>query len=176
MHFSNPARNIEQFGLRSGDRVADLGTGTGHHSFEISKAVGPTGRVYAVDIQKDLLKKLVSQARFTGCTNIIPIVADIEKGTGLKDASVDAVLIANVLFQADDMFAFLKESLRILKPEGTSLIIDWSRSLPGGAIAHTRHIIAEDHLRETAEEVGFVFSSTIDAGKYHYGIIFRKPK
>lgn len=174
MYFSNPARNVEQFGLKPGDHVADLGAGAGHHSFELSKAVDVTGRVYAVDLQKDLLKNLISQARMARRANIVPIVADIEKGTGLKDASMDAVLIANVLFQVDDMFAFLKEALRILKPDGTSLIIDWEKPLPG--TGNHRHIVAKDHLRETAEEVGFVFSSTIDAGKYHYGIIFKKSK
>jgi len=175
MHFSNPARNVEQFGLRLGDHVADLGSGIGHHSLELARIVGQAGRVYAVDLRKDLLKNLVSRAHAAGHVNIIPIAADVEKGTGLKGGSMDAVLIANVLFQVDDAFAFLKEALRILKTGGISLIIDWSKSLPGIS-PHERLIITSDHLRDIALEVGFVLDRTTDAGEYHYGIIFKKPR
>jgi ubiquinone/menaquinone biosynthesis C-methylase UbiE len=60
--FSDPRSNIDQFRLDPGMIVADLGCGSGHYTFAIAKAVAPTGRVYAVDVQKDLLVRLKTEA------------------------------------------------------------------------------------------------------------------
>ena len=175
MYFSDPAHNIAQFGLRVGDHVADLGAGVGHHALSLAKVVDVSGKVYAVDLQKELLKELIARAREVGVINIIPIVADIEKpkGTGLEENSMDAVLISNILFQCDDRFAFLKEAFRILKPNGEALIIDWNESFKGMGPSE-KHVLSKDSLTEMAEEVGFVPDRTIGAGEHHYGLIFKK--
>jgi ubiquinone/menaquinone biosynthesis C-methylase UbiE len=173
MYFSDPEHNVAQFGLHAGDHVADLGAGTGHHSLELAKIVDVSGRVYAVDLQKDLLKELSDRARDEGLVNIIPIVADIEKpkGTGLESGSMDACLIANALFQVEDQFAFLKEAFRILKPQGEMLVIDWNDSYKGMGPPE-KNVLKKDSLVEMAEEIGFKFNRTIGAGEYHYGLIF----
>lgn len=173
MYFSDPEHNVAQFGLQVGAHVADLGAGTGHHSLKLAKVVDISGKVYAIDLQKDLLKELSVRAREEGFANIVPIVGDIEKlkGTGLEDGSMDACLIANVLFQVEDQFAFLKETLRILKPGGEVLIIDWSESFKGMGPSE-KHVLTKDSLMEMALEVGFEFDRTIGAGEHHYGLIF----
>jgi len=173
MYFSDPEHNVAQFGLRVGDHVADLGSGTGHHSIELAKIVDVSGRVYAVDLQKDLLKELVVRAREEGFANIIPIVADIEKpkGTGLESGSMDACVIANALFQVGDQFAFLKEAFRILKPQGELLVIDWIGSFKGMGPPE-KNVLKKDSLIEMAGEIGFKLNRTIGAGEYHYGLIF----
>jgi ubiquinone/menaquinone biosynthesis C-methylase UbiE len=175
MYFSDPAHNVAQFGLRVGDLVADLGAGVGHHALALAKAVDVSGKVYAVDLQKELLKELMVRARDAGVINIVPIAADIEKpkGTGLEENSVDAVLISNALFQSSDRFAFLKEAFRILKPSGEALIIDWNESFKGMGPSE-KLLVSKDALNEIAEEVGFTFDRTIGAGDHHYGLIFKK--
>jgi ubiquinone/menaquinone biosynthesis C-methylase UbiE len=173
MYFSDPEHNVAQFGLRVGDHVADLGAGTGHHSLHLAKIVDVSGKIYAIDIQKELLKELSVRARQEGLLNIIPIVADIEKpkGSGLEDGSMDACLIANVLFQVEDKFAFLKEAFRILKPHGEVLIIDWNDSFKGMGPPE-KNILKKDSLIEMAQEIGFELDRTIGAGEHHYGLIF----
>lgn len=176
MYFSDPVHNIAQFGLKVGDHVADLGAGTGHHTLEMAKLVEMPGKVYAVDVQGDLLKELVSRARNEHLVNIIPVVADIERehGTGISEGALDAALIANALFQVEDKFAFLKEAFRILRDGGELLVIDWSESF-GGMGPSEKYVISEDSLMEIAEEVGFEYNRSIGAGEHHYGLIFRKP-
>ena len=60
--FSDPEKNIEQFSLGKGMHVADFGTGSGFYALAAAEAVGETGRVYAIDVQKDLLEKLKKEA------------------------------------------------------------------------------------------------------------------
>lgn len=177
MNFSDPERNISQLGLKVGDIAIDLGTGIGHYALAMAEAVNISGRVIAVDIQKDLLKELSSRATDRGLANIVPVAADIERenGTGLEAETADVAVIANALFQVENPFAFLKEAARVLKYGGRLLVIDWRESF-GGIGPSEKHIISEDSLLETAEELGFKLDGKIDAGKYHYGLILKKTE
>src|SRR5690349_15540940 len=58
--FSEPSANLAKLGLVDGMKVVDLGAGSGFYSYEAARRVGATGRVYAVDVQKDLLERLRS--------------------------------------------------------------------------------------------------------------------
>ncbi len=116
MYFSDPERNVSQLNLEVGNVAVDLGTGMGHYALAMAKVVNISGKVIAVDIQKDLLKELSNRAREQGLANVVPMVADIERdrGTGLEDDMADIAVIANALFQVENPFAFLKEAARIL--------------------------------------------------------------
>ncbi len=57
MAFSEPEQIVSQLELAKGSQVADIGTGTGFYSFAAAQAVGPNGRVFALDVQKDLLER-----------------------------------------------------------------------------------------------------------------------
>ena len=102
--FSDPVKNIEQCGIQAGMDIADFGVGSGHYSIAASKILMSTGRVYAIDVQKDLLAKLKNQATREGLYNIEVIWGNIEKinGTGLREFSIDLVLLCNILFQLEN--------------------------------------------------------------------------
>lgn len=70
MAFSEPQKNIEQLELKPGERVADLGCGVGAYSLAAAPLVGVDGKVYAVDIQKDLLERLRQEADRQGWRNM----------------------------------------------------------------------------------------------------------
>ena len=59
--FSNPQQNIEKVNVDPGMKIADLGSGAGHYSIAAAKLVGPSGNIYAVDVQKELLEKKLVQ-------------------------------------------------------------------------------------------------------------------
>jgi len=174
MAFSNPRQNVAQMAIDPGMHVADLGSGSGFYSFALAETVGDAGRVYAVDIQRELLSRLKNEARKRGLDNIEIIWADLEKnlGTGLKAGSMDVVLISNTLFQVKNKKAFLEEAKRLLKPLGRFILIDFSDSF-GGLGPQQEYIVNEEEARRLAKEVGFVFSNTIRAGEHHYGLIFK---
>lgn len=173
--FSNPLRNIEQFGLRDGMIVADLGAGSGFYSIFAAKAVSPNGKVYAVDIQKDLLARLKNEANYARARNLEIISGDLEKlgGTKIKESSIDRVIAANILFMIEDKKSFINEIKRILKPDGLVLLVDWTASFAQMG-PHPDHVVYKDKARKFFEEAGFKFVRERSAGSHHYGIIFRK--
>ncbi len=117
---------IAQFDLQSGWRVADLGAGSGALTLAAARAVGDAGRVYAVEVQKDLLERLQKEARAARIQNIEVLWGDIERrdGTHLKSGTIDAAIASRVLFQCDDPDGFAEETKRILRAGGRLLVID----------------------------------------------------
>ena len=131
--FADPQGNIEQFGLQDGMIVADLGAGTGAYTIAAARKVMGNGRVYAVEVQKEVLSSLENSVAKEGLSNVEVLWGDIERlgGTKIGDRKVDAVIASNVLFQVEDKKGFVQEIKRILKPEGKVLLIDWQDSFGG---------------------------------------------
>ncbi|MSR71286.1 MAG: class I SAM-dependent methyltransferase [Candidatus Taylorbacteria bacterium] len=172
MAFSDPEKNIAQFSLTPGLHVADLGAGTGFYTFAAAKAVGGAGRVYAIEVQKDLLTRLKTNASHERLSNIEVLWGDIESigGTKLRDGSVDRVVASNVLFQIEHKDNFCLEIKRILKSGGKVLVIDWSALSPLGP----KKLVSEMTTRSLFEKAGFTYESSISAGDHHYGLIFKR--
>lgn len=173
--FSNPEKNIDQFHIDPGMVVADLGAGAGSYAFPLSQRVGPSGKVYAVDVQKELISKLKSDANQKGISNIEIIWGDLdeEHGTTLRDSSVDRIVVANTFFQIEDKDTFMKETHRILKTGGLILLIDWLDSF-GGVGPKGSDVIKPDVARTLFEDAGFVFEKDVKTGDHHYGMIFKE--
>src|SRR3989344_879260 len=172
--FSDPEKNISQFNLKEGMSVADLGAGAGFYTLAAARVVGE-GKVYAVEVQRDLVNKIKSEAEKLHLNNIEIIWGNIEKigGSKLSENSVDAVIASNVLFQITNKDSFLKEIKRILNSNGRVLFIDWSDSFNGLGPPQS-NIITKIQAKEIFEQKGFIFEKDIDAGPHHYGIILRK--
>ncbi len=170
--FSDPQKNLRQFGLQHGMSVADLGAGSGFYTLEAAKLIGNGQKVYAVEVQRDLLEKLKNTAKQQHLNNVEVIWGNIETigGTKLRDASVDRVIASNVLFLVEHRDNFCLEIKRILKPSGKVLLIDWSESSAFGP----RNFIGRVLAQALFEKAGFVLESTISAGDHHYGLIFKK--
>ncbi len=173
--FSDPVKNIEQCGIQAGMEIADFGSGSGHYSMAASRALIATGRVYAVDVQPDLLTKLKNEAVRQGLYNIEVIWGNIEKlgGTKLRDNSVDLVLLSNILFQLDDRETMVKEVKRVLRPAGRVMVVDWSDSF-GGIGPKQENVVKKETAKELFEKSGFHLDKEFNAGAHHYGIIVKK--
>lgn len=173
--FSDPERNIEQAGLIDGNVVADLGAGSGFYSLAAAKAVAPHGKVYAVDVQRDLLDRLKREANRLHIRNIDVIAGDLERlgGSKIRDLSVDAAIVSNTLFMIEDKKSMLLEAARILKKRGKLVLIEWSGSF-GQMGPHPGHVVYKDEAMKLALAAGFEFDREFGAGAHHYGIIFRK--
>ena len=175
MDFADPGNNLAQFGLGEGKYVADLGAGSGHYAIAAAKAVGSTGKVYAVEVQKDLLERIKELSRQEGVGNIEVLWGDIEilGGTKLKDRSVDIVILSNILFQVEDKNGCAKEANRILRAKGRVLIVDWDGSY-GGLGPEEGAVYPASQARKLFEDLGFVYESEIRAGAHHYGFSMSK--
>ena len=173
--FSDPAKNIEQFGLSRGMFVADFGAGSGFYTMSAAKAVGDNGRVYAIDIQKELIQKIKNQANVEHMPNIEIIWGDVEKigGSKMSDGSVDAVIIANILFQIADKNNVCLEAKRILKKSGRALVIDWLDSF-GNLGPRQSDVFSPSSAKEIFQKNDFIFDREFSAGEHNYGLIFKK--
>jgi ubiquinone/menaquinone biosynthesis C-methylase UbiE len=174
--FADPKANILQMGLHEGMKVADLGVGSGHYAFAAAAIVGSGGRVYAIDVQEDLLTTLQAEARKRGIRTIETIWGDIERagGTLLKDKSVDAAILSNTLFQLEDAPSAIAEAKRIIKPGGKLLVVDWAGSYAGMGPSKEQ-IVTEQKAEELFIGGGFHKAKSFRGGPHHYSILFTAP-
>ncbi|HEY4526495.1 MAG TPA: methyltransferase domain-containing protein [Candidatus Paceibacterota bacterium] len=180
--FAHPGKNIEMFSLKPGAIVADFGAGSGHYTFEIAHILHGDGMVYAIDVQQDLLRRIKNEAQRKGLTNIETMWGDISRhgGARLAPSSVDTVVASNVLFQLQHPQGAFLEARRILKRDGTLIMIDWNDSLPAGRQVSVRigpakgHVFDKERAAEFAAASGFRVKEQFAAGAHHYGLIFHK--
>lgn len=92
----------------------------------------------------------------------------------LRDHSMDAVILANVLFQIEDKSALMTEVRRILKPGGKLLVVDWSGPY-GGMGPTASHVVPEHAAEALCIQAGLHKEQSFRAGPHHYGIVFIQP-
>lgn len=174
---NDPASNIYKLPVEPGMKVAEFGAGSGAYVFELSKRVGSAGKVYALDVQKDILGRLELEARNQHLNNIEYVHADFEKagGSKLADASLDFVLLANTMFLLESKYSGLVEIKRVLKSGGKLAIIEWSGSF-GGIGPKSDQIVSDTEAKDICAQAGLEFESAFSAGERHYGLIFAKSK
>ena len=171
--FVNPKLNIGALGLREGMHVADFGAGLGEYTKLASYKVGNSGKVYAIEIQKDLVKKLESEIQELGLKNVSCIWGDVERmgGTKIAEDTMDAVIISNILFQSSDRLGLVDEAKRILKKKGKLLLVEWKESTDGFNLV-PRHTVKEDAAIDLFTKRGFKLLERTSDKDHHYGIIF----
>jgi len=163
---------VEKIGLQPGERVADLGSGTGYFTFSSAFFVGGTGAVFAVDVQKNMLEEVRRQSKKRYVPSVHVLHGDIETkgGTRLSDSSMDAVIVANTLFQVGDRAGVAREGARISKPFARLLFIDWSGS-HAGIGPRSDYVIDPSHVEDIFALVGFEVQYKPKIGNFHYGLV-----
>lgn len=111
-------------GVKAGSRIAEIGAGDGELAVEIAKRAGPSGRVYATELEAEQREKIAATARAAGVTNVSVVEAQLA-ATGLPDACCDAVFLRNVWHHLGDPAAIAKDIQRALVPGGTLVVIDF---------------------------------------------------
>ena len=171
--FAHPATNIAALGVESGMMVADFGAGSGAYVLHIAEVLAKSGRVYAVDVQKDLLRRIHTEAHKRGLDAAMEFIwGDLEApgGSKIADGKLDLVLVSNLLFQIPDKAAILREARRILKPTGRLALIDWSESY-GGMGPQREDVVGKSAALALADTNGFELTREFHAGAHHYGLL-----
>ena len=162
-----PADVLSAISVRPGETVADIGAGTGYFSLPLAQAVGIDGKVYAIDAQAEMLVLLQKKLQDAGLSNVETHTAEADC-TGLRDASCDLVLLANVWHEFADCAAVARESFRILKPGGRAAIIDWRPDVDpehGPPIAHR---LKASHAEGSLSSAGFGQVSSAEIGRFSW--------
>jgi len=130
-----PDEIVRKMGLRDGDVVADLGAGTGYFTRRLAKAVAPSGRVYAVDIQPEMIDLLKRNVEKAGLTNVVPVLGTGDDPKLPKDA-LDWILLVDVYHELQQPKAVLARMREALKATGRIALVEYR--LEGTTALHIR--------------------------------------
>ncbi|HEX6228332.1 MAG TPA: methyltransferase domain-containing protein [Solirubrobacterales bacterium] len=106
---------------QAGERILEIGPGTGYYTLELAEWVGPEGVVEIFDLQQEFLDHVMRRAAERGIGNIVPTRGDATE-LPYENASIDAVILTAVLGEIPDPAAALREIRRVLKPDGRLVV------------------------------------------------------
>lgn len=153
--FDQRYRILKAAGVKPGQQVADIGAGTGLFSSLFAQAVGPQGRVYAVEVSPGFVAALEERARSEGLGNLAPILST-QTDTGLDPGSIDLAFVCDTYHHFEDPKAMLASIHRALAPGGGLVVIDYHRR-PGFSspwiLSHVRG--GRDQVVREVESAGF---------------------
>lgn len=165
---------VKASGVARGMTVADIGAGTGLFVRLFAKEVGPTGKVYAVDISKNFIDNVLRTAREQGLANVEGIV-NTQTDTKLPPRSVDLVFSSDAYHHFEHPREMLTSIHRALKPGGTLVVVDFRRE-PGKSSAwvlgHVR--LGKDEAVREIEAAGFRLIEDRDFLRENYFLKFEK--
>jgi ubiquinone/menaquinone biosynthesis C-methylase UbiE len=170
--FLDAGRVVQSIGLMPGQHVADFGCGSGFFTLARAKVVGSNGRVAAIDVMKEPLESVHTRAESSGLHNIDMIRADLEVlgGTKLPDGSQDCVMMKNVLFQSEKKAEMLAEAVRVLKPGGKLVVIDWAKGHGGFGPPDSLRSDEAD-VKSLCTGAGVRPDAALPVDQYHFGFI-----
>lgn len=170
-----PDKIIEVMGLKDGDVVVDMGCGTGYFARRMARAVAPSGKVYGVDIQPEMLTIMEDLCKKEGVTNVVAVLGD-EDDPKLPRGGIDWMILVDVYHEfqkPEPMLAKMRDSL---KPDGRIALIEYRAE---GDTAS--HIKAEHRMsvRDVLEEWNAAGYELVDLQQFlpsqHLFIFKRDP-
>lgn len=154
------------------ENIVEFGSGYGTFTLEVARHT--SGKVFAFDIEPELVDYVRDKSREAGLTNVEVIQRDfVATGTGLPTACADHAMLYNIL-HIERPVSLLSEALRILMPGGTASIIHWRSDIetPRGPSLAIRP--SPEQCRAWAEQAGFHFVRNVDLSTccpYHFGLL-----
>ena len=115
---------VRSLQLKPGDKVADIGAGSGVVSLRMSEPLLPDGKVFAVDVQDEMLDRLKSNCRRFGINNIEPVKGTQIK-TGLKPRSVDMAVMVDVYHEFEFPYEMMTDIAASMKPGGRVVLVEY---------------------------------------------------
>jgi ubiquinone/menaquinone biosynthesis C-methylase UbiE len=169
--WQKPAAVIRALGLAQGQTVADVGAGPGYFTLRLARAVGPAGRVFAVDPEPVMLEVLRRRLERAGLRQVTPVLGRVDDPS-LPRAACDVVFLANAYHHLRDGPRFLQRLVRALKPGGRLINIDWERrETPVGP--PVRHRVARETFLAAARRAGLVLAREHALLPYQYFLELR---
>ena len=162
---------LKELNILPGQTILDAGCGNGYMAKEFSRLLNGTGRVYALDPDKEAIEILKKE---TKGTNIEPLAADITKTTPIKSSSLDLVYMSTVFhgFPKDQIPNFQKEVERLMKPKAMLAILEMKKEdTPFGPPLNLRY-----SPEELKRMIKLFPKATIEIGQYFYMQFFQNRK
>jgi ubiquinone/menaquinone biosynthesis C-methylase UbiE len=156
--FITRARLREILSPSPGERVLEVGPGTGYYSLPVAGWLGPEGRLDVLDVQQEMLDHTLRRAAEEGVPNITPAHADAQ-AMPYPDATFDAAYLVTVLGEIPDQAAALRELRRVVKPGGRIVV---------GELFGDPHMVTHGALRERAHAAGLAVDRKLGGALWHF--------
>jgi ubiquinone/menaquinone biosynthesis C-methylase UbiE len=167
-----PDKALDLLNISRGSIVADVGAGSGYFTTRLSKRVGPTGRVYAVDIQPEMLRLLGLRLKSDGLTNVT-LVQGQPDDPRLPAGSLDLELMVDVYHEFSAPQTMLRHLREALKPDGRLVLLEYRKEDPSIPIREDHKMsVAEAKLELEAE--GFVLARVDESLPRQHVLIFNR--
>jgi ubiquinone/menaquinone biosynthesis C-methylase UbiE len=166
-----PSKALDALELKPGMVVADIGAGSGYYSSRIAKRVGPTGRVYATDIQQGMIDILDRRITAEGLTNITTVLGGMDDPR-LPPASIDLAIMVDVYHELQQPQLFLQRLKGTFKPNGRLVLLEFRKEDPKVPILEV-HKMSVAEVKQEMEAEGFVLDKVIDVLPWQHIIVLR---
>jgi ubiquinone/menaquinone biosynthesis C-methylase UbiE len=153
---------LRTLNVQPGQIVADVGAGGGFFSFLFSYAVGQSGTVYAIDINKDFLEYIDIQAREKGRLNIQMVLAT-EQSIPLSKHSIDLMFVRNVYHHLSNRISYFAAAKELLRPQAIVIIIEYTRQ--GSRLSFHRrcdHNVPKEIIVDEMRKAGYTVAVSFD--------------
>ena len=147
-------------GIEPGDRVADLGSGSGYFTVRLARAVGNGGKVYAVDVDAEMNDYLRQRLAREKITNVDVILGRFEDPL-LPDAGIDLVVVIDTYHHIDERSTYFRNLQRDLAPDGRVAVIDFD-GRKGWFVRLFGHYTPREDLLREMREAGYEVSAEHD--------------
>ena len=164
---------LPELALTPGMVVADIGAGTGYFSRRVAQRVGAAGKVYAVDVQPEMVSMLTELAKRPGLGTIVPVLGKPSE-VSLPAASVDVAIMVDVYHELAFPREVLASIVRALKPGGRVVFVEYRAEDPNVPIKPL-HKMSEVQVRREAAPQALVWERTATTLPWQHVVIFRKP-
>jgi ubiquinone/menaquinone biosynthesis C-methylase UbiE len=141
-----------------GERILEVGPGTGYYTLPVADWLGPEGRLDVLDVQQEMLDHTMRRAGEAGLGNIVPTRADARE-MPYPDESFDAAYLVTVLGEIPDQDAALRELRRVLKPDGRIVV---------GELFGDPHMVTSRALRERGTAAGLTVERALGGRLWHF--------
>ena len=167
-----PDAALDAIGIPRGAIVADVGAGAGYFTWRMAERVGPTGKVYANDIQPEmlvLLRKNIAARHLT----TVETVLGAEDDPKLPPGQIDLILLVDVYHEFSEPQKMLRKMRESLKPDGRLVLLEYRKEDPTVPI-RPEHKMSVEEVRAEVQPEGFRFEKNLDALPRQHILIFRK--
>jgi protein-L-isoaspartate O-methyltransferase len=165
---------LQNMQLQPTDKVADIGAGSGYHALRMAKLIGNQGRVFAVDIQQEMLDYIQQRIKKLKLSNVSTLLGT-ETSCRLTPGSIDKVLLVDVYHE----FAYPKEMgqsiWNALRPGGLVYLVEYRAEDPNVPIKRV-HKMTEKQAMAEWEALGFTFVENMANLPWQHCLVFRKPR
>jgi cyclopropane fatty-acyl-phospholipid synthase-like methyltransferase len=165
--WQKPEQILDALNLAPTSHVADIGAGTGYFTVRIARRT-PQGKVFAIDVEPDMLRHLGERARRSRLDNIVPILASPESAD--MPGPVDVILIVDTYHHIDDRAAYFTRLKKSLGPQGRLAIVDFKADSPEGP--PREHRLPAEKVTEELKSAGYSLVAAHSFLPRQYFLIF----